>query len=79
MSSAEIKEALIKKIEATNDESLLSYALELLSQGERVSPFALSAEQKKSIEKGLHEAKEGKVVTDEAFQKELEEWLGKEE
>lgn len=79
MSTIEIKERLIKKIKTTKDKSLLNYALEVLSQQERVPPFKLSAGQKKSIQRGLDDVKAGRVVSDEDFQKELDTWFAERE
>lgn len=77
MSKAELKEQLKQRINLIDDEPFLQKILDMVN--EEAPVYKLSDAQRASIQRGLDDVKAGRVTSDEDFQKELDEWLGKDE
>lgn len=75
MSKSELKEILKARIDALEDESLIQRILEMVAEEGPV--YILSKEQIARIEKARQEVAEGKVISNEEAQKEIDEWLKK--
>jgi hypothetical protein len=78
MSTVELRERLIDKIQKTEDDQLLEEACRLLEMEEAESDiYMLNGEQKEAIELSRQQIKEGKYLTDEQANQEIDEWLEK--
>lgn len=77
MSGKELKEILKEKIDYVQDEALIQRLLDMVN--EEAVPYKLNESQRRSIERGLEDVRAGRVVSNEDVQKELDEWLGKDE
>lgn len=76
MSTVELRRRLIEKIQATDDDQLLEEAYRLFEmEFEEMDVYMLNAGQKESIAKSRQQIKEGKYLTDEQANKEIDEWL----
>jgi hypothetical protein len=75
MSTAELRSLLIDRIAAINDKTLL-FAIKNLIETKSDSPvYITSAEQKKCIEEGIENIKEGKCFLNEQVLAEANKWL----
>ena len=74
MSTAEMKQHVIEKIQLLEDDNVLRKIEDLLSFYDD-EIFILSEQQKASIDEGLKDIAEGRFITDEEANKEIEEWL----
>lgn len=72
MSTLELKELLKLKIDAINDEAILSQINYILNVD---TIIMLSTEQKKSIEKSQTEYSRGNFVENSLLNQEMEKWL----
>ena len=78
MSTTELREKLIGKIQLTNDESILEEVYRVLELETTLSEtYVLSPLEKKEIELGRKDIREGRFLTNEEVNKEIEEWLNK--
>ena len=78
MSTIELRNLLIKKIQLTDDDKLLEEASRLLDvEIEESDVYILNDKQKQAIEEGRKQMSEGKYLTDEESNKEMDEWLNK--
>ena len=77
MSTAEIREKLIKKIQSTSDERILLEATRLLEMqlSEIETPFELSEEMNQAIDEAQTQIKNGEVMSHHDANKEISEWL----
>jgi predicted transcriptional regulator len=79
MSTVELKNRLIDKIQKTDNENLLGEAFRLLElESEDIEIYKLNDGQKKAIEEARKQIKNGQFLTDEQASKEISEWLNKE-
>lgn len=69
-----LKESLISRIKSSTDIQFLK-AIQTIFDSSESELFELSDEQKKSIEQGRKEVKEGKTIPHHQVMKETEEWL----
>jgi lipase chaperone LimK len=78
MSPVELKERLIQKIRATEDDGLLEEAIRLfdLETEADFAIYTLNEEQKKAITLARAQIKQAENLTEEEANKEIEEWLG---
>lgn len=78
MNQTEFKEKIHAKIDSINDEDILSAVHEILENG-MPFPAALRSNEflLQSIERGLKDIEEGRVVTLEEANEEIEKWLNK--
>lgn len=79
MSTAEIKEKLIKKIQSTSDERILLEATRLLEiqLSELETPYVLNEEMNQAIDEAHAQIKSGEVMSHYDANKEMSEWLEK--
>ena len=79
MSTAEIRDKLIKKIQSTTDEKILLEAARLLEIQlyDIESPFKLTEEMNEAIDEGKSQILNGEFQTHEEANKEISEWLEK--
>jgi len=78
MSTLELKEKLIGKILQTESRTLLNEVLSYLKLEDDGSEVVkITPQQKKAIREGLEDFKNGRVLTDEQADKEIQEWLNK--
>jgi hypothetical protein len=77
MSSADLKEKLINKIQATDDKVLLEELSVLFELQEPDTVYELNDEQKKNIKTGQEQIKSNQFLTDEEANKDVDQWLNK--
>lgn len=77
MSTAEMKQHVIDKIQLLEDDSVLQEIENLLAFYDDDEVFILSDEQMSSVKQGLKDFEEGNFLTNEEANKEIEEWLKK--
>lgn len=78
MSTAELRNRLIEKIKKTKDERILEEAYRLLDlENEDIEVYKLNDAQKKAINESREQIKNGQFLTEEAANKEIDEWLNK--
>lgn len=76
MSITELRKQLIEKIQATSNESILEEVLRMLElNSKEEDQVVLSAEQKAKIDRDLKDIEEGRYLTNDQANKEIEEWL----
>jgi hypothetical protein len=75
MSTAEMKQHVIQRIQSLENDNVLQEIESLLSFYDDGEIFVLSEQQKASIDQGLKDIAEGRFITDEEANKEIEEWL----
>ena len=78
MSTLELKKKIKGKLEKIESKQVLELIYKFVAYQEDSSkPHKLSAGQLNGIKRGLADVKAGRVISDEKFQKELDEWLAK--
>ena len=78
MLTKEMKQELIDKINSTKDENILEEVYRILEIGsEEVDRVVLTDEQRSSIDQGIKDIEEGKYLTNEEANSEIEKWLKK--
>ena len=78
MSTVELKEILISKILHTDSPELLGEISRLLQiESDEMEVIKLSDEQKQAIVKGQEEIRNGRFLTNEQADQEIDEWLNK--
>ena len=78
MSTVELRKKLIEKIKKTENGELLEEAYRLLELGtEDLEIYKLTEEQRTAISKGRLQIKNGKSLTDDQANNEIDEWLDK--
>ena len=78
MSTIELKERLIDKIQATQNQKLLEEAFRLLDlESDDIEIYKLSVEQHKSIKEAQDQIRNGEFLTDDQTNKDIDEWLSK--
>jgi hypothetical protein len=78
MSTVELRKRLIDKIQKTEDDQLLEEVYRLLDmEVEELDIYMLSDAQMAAIELSRQQIKEGKYLTDEQANQEIDEWLEK--
>ena len=78
MSTIELRKRLIDKIQKTDNESLLEEAYRLLElETENIDVYKLTDDQRKAVNEGKQQIKDGKFLTDEQANKEIDGWLSK--
>jgi len=76
MSTIELKEAILKRLESVND-STLRDMLALMEFESSDEVYKLSEEEKIAIEAGLDDIKNGRTHTHAKVKEEVEKWLKK--
>ena len=78
MSTVELRKKLIEKIQKTENEGLLEEAYRLLAlETEDFEIYKLTEEQRKAVSEGRLQIKNGKSLTDDQANNEIDEWLSK--
>ncbi len=76
MSTAELQNQVIKKIEAVTNDRLLREVLSFINvEMDDDTIVAVSDAQKKTIDKARKQIKDGLYSTNEEFDKEIDKWL----
>jgi predicted transcriptional regulator len=76
MTTIELKERIIEKVNAIDDDSILEEVHQLL-QFESTMLYQLTTPEVKAIEEGLDDIKHGRVYTSEQANQQLQEWRKK--
>ena len=78
MSTLELRNRLIEKIQNTDNESLLREVYRLLElESENFEVFKFSNDQKDAINEARKQIKNGQFLTNDQADKEIDEWLCK--
>jgi len=78
MSTVELKERLISKILHTENPEVLGEVFRLLEiENEEIEVIKLSDQQKQAILQGQEDIKNGRFLTNEQADQEIDEWLNK--
>lgn len=78
MSTIELKQKLISKIQETVDDSLLEEALRLLNiESNESDVLVLNGEQVNAVNEGQAQIKSGQFLSNEQANREIDEWLNK--
>ncbi len=78
MSTVELRKKLIEKIKKTENGELLEEAYRLLElETEDIEIYKLTEEQRTAISEGRLQIKNGKSLTDDQANTEIDEWLDK--
>ncbi len=77
MSTAELKEKVLKRIEQINEDYLLEELLGVIEIETSDEFFKIPEEHKNDIEIGLAQIESGNTIPHEEVRKKVEEWLGK--
>jgi predicted transcriptional regulator len=77
MTTIELKNILIHKISAINDESFLNAINTIIDTKSETTIYKTTNRQKNQIKEGLEQLKKGEVFTDEQVESEIEKWLDK--
>ncbi len=78
MSTIELKQKLISKIQETVDDSLLEEALRLLnSESSEPEVLVLNKDQVNAVNEAQAQIKSGQFLSNEQANKEIDEWLNK--
>ena len=78
MSTIELRKRLIDKIQKTDNETLLEEAYRLLElETENIEVYKLTDDQRTAVNEARQQIKDGKFLTDEQANKEIDGWLSK--
>ena len=78
MSTTELRKRLIDKIQETDNENLLEEAYRLLElETENIDVYKLTVDQRKAVTEARQQIKDGKFLTDDQANKEIDGWLSK--
>jgi hypothetical protein len=77
MTSAELKNQLIAKINKLSDEALLQDVIKLIDNTEESETFILSDDHKNAVNIAIDQINTGHFLTNDQANKEINEWLNK--
>jgi hypothetical protein len=78
MLTQQMKKELIDKINSTEDENILEEVYRILEMGTKEAEMiVLSEEQKNAIDRGIEDFEEGKYLSNEDANHEIDQWLKK--
>ena len=77
MSTIELQESIIQKIRTTNDDELLNYLNNLLSNEEEQNTYKLSEFEKNMLAESEADYLAGRIISNEDVTSRNEEWLKK--
>lgn len=78
MLSKEMKKQLIDKIQSTDDNNILEEVYRILEVStQEVDMIMLTNDQKTQIDKGIRDIEEGRFLTTDEANREIDEWLKK--
>lgn len=75
MSTKELQESIIQKIRLTNDDELLNYLNQLLSNEEEQETYKLSEFEKNMLAESKADYLAGRIISNEDVNSRNEEWL----
>ena len=75
MSTIELRKHIIKKLSLIDDDSFLKAIKTIIESKVNEGVYQLSDFQKKRIESGRDQLKKGQTISNEALQKEVDQWL----
>ena len=75
MTTVDLKNILIHKIAAINDESFLNAIKTIIDSKSESTIYNTSAEQKAKIKEGLEQIENGEYFTNEQVESEINKWL----
>ena len=78
MSTIELKNILIHKIAAINDETFLKAIRTIVDAKTESTIYKTSQEQKQRIKEGIDQIQSGEYFTNEQVELEVDKWLGEE-
>jgi predicted transcriptional regulator len=79
MSTLELKNKIKGKVEKIDNKSILELIYQFVAnQEDNSKPYKLTEGQIAGNKRGLADVKAGRLISNESFQKELDEWLAKE-
>lgn len=78
MVTKSLKEKVLMSIENVKDDHVLQHVLDLIElENDHEAIFEFNEQQLEAIEKAKEEVLEGKTISNEAANKEIDEWLSK--
>ena len=78
MSTVELKKRLIDKIQKTENGTLLEEAFRLLElESQDIDIYQLNSDQKNAVNEARHQIKNGKFLTNDQANDEIDQWLKK--
>ncbi len=78
MNQTDLKNEIHSKLDAVKDDLVLEIVYDILANGLPISEDILKSESlNRAIDRGLDDIKNGRVMSDEQANKEIEEWLNK--
>ncbi|MEO7176925.1 MAG: hypothetical protein ABIV51_13455 [Saprospiraceae bacterium] len=76
MSTIELRKRLIEKIQKTDNVNLLEEAYRMLElETQDIEVYKLTDEQRKAVNEGRQQIKNGEFLTDVEANKDIDEWL----
>jgi hypothetical protein len=78
MSTTELRARLIEKIQNTDDQNILEEAYRLLDlETSNIEKYEFSDDQKSEVNESIQQIRQGKSLTNDLANKEINEWLNK--
>jgi predicted transcriptional regulator len=78
MTQTEIKQEIHSRLDSTNDDSILEIVYDILANGIPISDtIRTNTILNQKIDRGLEDIKQGRLISDEQANREIEEWLNK--
>ncbi len=78
MSTVELRKRLIDKIQKTENGTLLEEAFRLLElESDDIEIYKLNSDQKNAVNEARHQIKNGRFLTNDQANNEIDEWLNK--
>lgn len=75
MSTIELKNKVLKKIETVNEDYLLEEVLALIEFETNPEPVKLTDDQKAAVDVAREQIKNGEYYTNDEVEKEIDQWL----
>ena len=75
MTTIELKNILIHKIAAINDESFLNAIKTIVDNKSEATIYKTTEEQKAQIQEGIYQIENGDFFTNEQVESEIDQWL----
>jgi hypothetical protein len=75
MSTIELRHHIIEKLSLIDDDSFLKAIKTIIESKVNERVYNLSDFQKKRIESGREQRKKGQTISNDVFQKEIDQWL----
>lgn len=75
MATLELKEKVIEKVLAADDDAILEEIYQLLNNSKKSEPYTFTESEWNEIEISRNQIKNGKSILDEDLNKKVEKWL----